>query len=259
MDEYDATTLAEISSAEDALSTSSDYVRGPDRLHTAYNSSLMTDEPLTAQRVNHLIQRVEALFKDGVICWTAGTHDFPRLKSRWSKYQPSEEFLREAFDSMFAALIISLKGNCCIYQGDELGLTQADIPHEKMQDPFGIQGYPQVLGRDGSRTPMPWRKAAYQAGFTEAAEPWLPIPEEHLPYAVDVQEADPKFLAAPVSPVDSLAAVAARPARRRLTSTRARRRAPRRVYSCLRPTAVTLSVQPQCRYGLSRHDPVSAM
>jgi alpha-glucosidase len=194
MDEYDATTLAEISSAEDALSTSSDYVRGPDRLHTAYNSSLMTDEPLTAQRVNHLIQRVEALFDDGVICWTAGTHDFPRLKSRWSKYQPSEEFLRDAFDSMFAALIISLKGNCCIYQGDELGLTQADIPHEKMQDPFGIQGYPQVLGRDGSRTPMPWRKAAYQAGFTEAAEPWLPIPEEHLPYAVDVQEADPSSL-----------------------------------------------------------------
>jgi alpha-glucosidase len=194
MDEYDATTLAEISSAEDALSTSSDYVRGPDCLHTAYNSSLMTDEPLTAQRVNHLIQRVEALFDDGVICWTAGTHDFPRLKSRWSKYQPSEEFLRDAFDSMFAALIISLKGNCCIYQGDELGLTQADIPHEKMQDPFGIQGYPQVLGRDGSRTPMPWRKAAYQAGFTEAAEPWLPIPEEHLPYAVDVQEADPSSL-----------------------------------------------------------------
>jgi len=194
MDRYGATTLAEISSAEDTLLISSEYVKGRDRLHTAYNSSLMTDEPLTAQRVQELIQRVEALFDDGVICWTAGTHDFPRLKSRWHKYQPSNEFLLDAFDNMFAALIMALRGNCCIYQGDELGLTQANIPFEKMQDPFGIQGYPQVLGRDGSRTPMPWLKEAHQAGFTEAAEPWLPIPAEHLPSAVEVQEAAPGSL-----------------------------------------------------------------
>jgi len=194
LDRYGATSLAEISSAEDTLLISSEYVKGRDRLHTAYNSSLMTDEPLTAQRVALLIQRVEELFADGGICWTAGTHDFPRLKSRWSKYQPSEEFLQEAFDHMFAALIISLKGNCCIYQGDELGLTQADIPHEKMQDPFGIQGYPQVLGRDGSRTPMPWLKEAPYAGFTEAPEPWLPIPADHQGQAVDVQDVDPDSL-----------------------------------------------------------------
>lgn len=194
MDSYGATTLAEISSAEDTLLISSEYVKGKDRLHTAYNSSLMTDEPLTAQRLKTLIQRVEELFSEGVICWTAGTHDFPRLKSRWSKYQPSEAFLQDAFDHMFAALIISLKGSCCIYQGDELGLTQADIPHEKMQDPFGIQGYPHVLGRDGSRTPMPWLKEATHAGFTQAAEPWLPIPEDHRYQAMDVQDVDPDSL-----------------------------------------------------------------
>lgn len=188
MDQYDAMTLAEISSAEDTLLISSEYVKGKDRLHTAYNSSLMTDEPLTAQRISLLVDRVEKLFGDGVICWTAGTHDFPRLKSRWSKYQSSNQFLQNAFDNMFAALIVSLRGNCCIYQGDELGLTQADIPHEKMQDPFGIQGYPQVLGRDGSRTPMPWEKGAHNAGFTDAAEPWLPIPDEHHAFAVDVQK-----------------------------------------------------------------------
>jgi alpha-glucosidase len=190
MDSYgDTTTLAEISSAEDTLLISSEYVKGGDRLHTAYNSSLMTDEPLTAQRVYQLVKRVEELFDDGVICWTAGTHDFPRLKSRWSKYQPSEAFLQDAFDHMFAALIISLRGSCCIYQGDELGMIQAQIPYEKMQDPFGIQGYPHVLGRDGSRTPMPWLKDAPNAGFTTAAEPWLPIAEEHQSQAVDVQEA----------------------------------------------------------------------
>ncbi|NJL44878.1 MAG: DUF3459 domain-containing protein, partial [Leptolyngbyaceae cyanobacterium SM2_3_12] len=64
----------------------------------------------------------------------------------------------------------------------------------KMRDPFGIQGYPHVEGRDGSRTPMLWQQEAPQAGFTEAPEPWLPIPEEHRPQAVDVQEADPNSL-----------------------------------------------------------------
>ncbi len=190
VDSYGATTLAEISSAEDALLVSSEYVQGRHRLHTAYNSSLMTEEPLTVERMTQLIERVEVLFDNGVLCWTAGTHDFPRLKSRWSKYQPSNEFLQDAFDHMFAALIISLKGNCCIYQGDELGLTQAEIPYEKMQDPFGIQGYPHILGRDGSRTPMPWEKTAPQAGFTDAAEPWLPVPNEHRAHAVDVQETE---------------------------------------------------------------------
>ncbi|MEA5448779.1 alpha-glucosidase [Leptolyngbya sp. CCNP1308] len=194
MDRYGATTLAEISSTEDALLTSSEYVKGTDRLHTAYNSSLMTDEPFTVQRMQALIRQVETLFDEGVICWTAGTHDFPRLKNRWSKYQPSSEFLQAAFDHMFAALIMSLRGSCCIYQGDELGLTQADIPHEKMKDPFGIQGYPQVLGRDGSRTPMPWAKEALEAGFTTSNDPWLPIPDQHRDSAVDVQEANPDSL-----------------------------------------------------------------
>lgn len=194
MDSYGATTLAEISSAEDTLLISSEYVKGKDRLHTAYNSSLMTDAPLTAQRLTHLIQQVNNLFQDGGLCWTAGTHDFPRLKSRWSKYQPSNAFLQNAFDHMFGALILSLPGSCCIYQGDELGLTQAHIPYEKIRDPFGIQGYPHVLGRDGSRTPMPWLKDAPNCGFTIAEEPWLPIPDDHRLQAVDVQEADPSSL-----------------------------------------------------------------
>ncbi|MFE4107166.1 alpha-glucosidase family protein [Almyronema epifaneia] len=194
MDEYPgSTTLAEISSAEDTIATSSEYVRGRDRLHMAYNSSLMNDEPLTHERLYQLIAQVEAAFGDGVICWTAGTHDFPRLKSRWSKFHVSAD-VQEQFDHLFVALLISLRGSCCIYQGDELGLTQAEIPFEKMQDPFGIAGYPSMLGRDGSRTPMPWYKDQPQAGFTTALEPWLPIPAEHQRAAVDVQAADPNSL-----------------------------------------------------------------
>ena len=78
MDSYpDTTTLAEISSTEDGLLTASEYVSGNQRLHMAYNSSLMNDEPLSYHKMHQLITRVEELFADGVICWTAGTHDFP--------------------------------------------------------------------------------------------------------------------------------------------------------------------------------------
>lgn len=195
IEEYPGTTtLAEISSAEDALLISSEYVRGNDRLHMAYNSELMEDAPFSYARLREIIQRIEAQFQDGVICWTAGTHDFPRLKSRWQKHLQGDRFTEEAFDHLLAALILALKGSCCIYQGDELGLTEAEIPYEKMQDPFGLAGYPSILGRDGCRTPMPWENESHQGGFTTAKEPWLPIPKEHLPLAVEIQDKEPMSL-----------------------------------------------------------------
>jgi alpha-glucosidase len=41
---------------------------------------------------------------------------------------------------------------------------------------------------------MPWQADAANAGFTEAKQPWLPIPEEHIPYAVDRQHKDSNSL-----------------------------------------------------------------
>ncbi|MEB3213291.1 MAG: hypothetical protein VKL39_18220, partial [Leptolyngbyaceae bacterium] len=85
-----------------------------------------------------------------------------------------------------------------LYQGDELGLSEAripeDIPVEKIQDPFGQALYPAVPGRDGSRTPMPWVGAAVGAGFSSHEDTWLPIPEAHRSRAVDVQTEDPGSL-----------------------------------------------------------------
>jgi alpha-glucosidase len=189
MDEYPGTTtLAEVSSAEDTIRTSSEYVQGNHRLHMAYNSSLMSHEPLSYDLLRNIITRVQKEAAEGVICWTGGTHDFPRLKSRWRPFLIDDAFTHEAFDHLFIALLISLEGSCCIYQGEELGLTQAELSYEQLQDPFGIAGYPQIKGRDGSRTPMPWQKDALHGGFTNAEKPWLPIPEEHLECAVDRQE-----------------------------------------------------------------------
>jgi len=76
-----------------------------------------------------------------------------------------------------------------VYQGEELGLPEVEVPFESLQDPYGIAFWPNFKGRDGCRTPMPWDESEL-AGFTEG-RPWLPVPEEHRALAVSRQAADP--------------------------------------------------------------------
>lgn len=90
---------------------------------------------------------------------------------------------------MLNKLLLSLRGSVCTYQGEELGLTEADIAQYQLQDPYGITFWPQFKGRDGCRTPMPWNSKEKNVGFSSAAT-WLPVSPEHLPLAVDIQEAD---------------------------------------------------------------------
>ena len=90
-------------------------------------------------------------------------------------------------------LLLALRGNVILYQGEELGLVQDDIPFELLQDPEAIANWPLTLSRDGVRTPMPWRADAPNGGFTTGT-PWLPMGAENLSRAVDVQEAEPTSL-----------------------------------------------------------------
>jgi alpha-glucosidase len=90
-------------------------------------------------------------------------------------------------------LFASLRGNIIVYQGEELGLTQVDIPFEQLQDPEAIANWPLTLSRDGARTPMPWQVQLSEGGFTAGA-PWLPVGKDNLGRAVDLQEADPGSL-----------------------------------------------------------------
>jgi alpha-glucosidase len=86
-------------------------------------------------------------------------------------------------------LLMALRGNVFLYQGEELGLPQAEVPYHRLQDPEAISNWPLTLGRDGARTPMPWRKDAAFAGFS-GVEPWLPVDARHQTRAIDAQEKD---------------------------------------------------------------------
>ncbi|MCB2077864.1 MAG: DUF3459 domain-containing protein, partial [Novosphingobium sp.] len=81
----------------------------------------------------------------------------------------------------------------CIYQGEELGMTEAVLDFESLRDPYGIRFWPTFKGRDGCRTPMVWDNGNSYGGFS-TSKPWLPIPPEHLHLAAENQEGNSQSL-----------------------------------------------------------------
>jgi alpha-glucosidase len=92
------------------------------------------------------------------------------------------------------AALMSMRGTIFLYQGDELGLPDGQVPFERLQDPFAIAAYAGGPGRDGARTPMPWTDAAPMGGFTSAPDAWLPMDQAHLPLSIARQEADARSM-----------------------------------------------------------------
>ena len=176
-----ATTLGEISS-EDSLATMAEYVN-EQRLHMGYSFELLTDD-FSAAHIRATVESVDAQMVDGWPCWAISNHDVQRAASRWGGAGASD-----AFAAQLVALVCSLRGSACLYQGEELGLGEADVPYEAIQDPYGKTFWPNFKGRDGCRTPMPWDDSD-NAGFS-AAPAWLPIPAEHRARSVSRQDHAP--------------------------------------------------------------------
>jgi alpha-glucosidase len=93
------------------------------------------------------------------------------------------------FAKLALALLLTLKGTILLYQGEELGLPEAELARDQLKDPFGDLYYPFFKGRDGCRTPMPWDGNAPALGFSTGT-PWLPVSPAHRPLAIAAQEKD---------------------------------------------------------------------
>ena len=182
MDRYPGTvTLGEIS-ADDSLKTMAEYTTGNSRLHMAYSFELLV-EKLSGTYIRDTVETLEENLSEGWPCWAIGNHDVRRFMSRWGGKHQSPQLAKT-----LNALLLSLRGSVCSYQGEELGLTEAEIQQHELQDPYGITFWPRFKGRDGCRTPMPWNQETY-AGFSQA-KTWLPIPSAHKERAVNLQESD---------------------------------------------------------------------
>jgi alpha-glucosidase len=182
-DRYPGTvTLAELSSQPGAYARIADYT-GSDGFHLGYTLRLLRGAFSASLFADALIEGADAIAAFS-LCWGFGNHDVVRAATRWGS--DNLERLRLAI-----YLMAALPGTLCLYQGDELGLPEAVLEHQEIRDPFGIAYWPDFVGRDGARTPMPWRGDLAHGGFTGGSTPWLPVPDAHLPLAVDNQTRDP--------------------------------------------------------------------
>lgn len=110
--------------------------------------------------------------------WVIGSHDAPRIAARIGERQAR----------VAAMLLLTLRGTPTLYQGDELGIGKVDIPPHRIRDPQDLRQPGMGLGRDRSRTPMPW-DASPNAGFS-ALEPWLPLNPDWQTRNVAAHEAE---------------------------------------------------------------------
>lgn len=177
-------SLGEINS-EDSLATTAEYTRGNHRLHMGYNFELLAPE-FSSQYIRQTVDGLNRQLPDGWPCWALSNHDVVRVVTRWGGCQQAQDFAKLAL-----TLLVTLKGSVCLYQGEELGLPEAELERDQLQDPYGIQFWPAFKGRDGCRTPIPWQASDRHCGFSGASDTWLPVAPEHRALAVDAQHADP--------------------------------------------------------------------
>lgn len=182
-DQYEGiTTVAELNS-EDSLATMAEY-SGPDKLHMGYSFELAADE-FSVQHIRDTVRAFESRVVDGYPCWSISNHDVQRVMTRWLHDQAPPYAA-----NLLNAMLLSLRGSVCVYQGQELGLPEADVAFEDLQDPFGVAFWPAFKGRDGCRTPMPWANTLHGDFMVSdnGSKPWLPVDPRHLQLSVDTQE-----------------------------------------------------------------------
>jgi len=183
MDEYPAVaSVGEVGESQRGTEVQAAYTAGDDLLHMCYDFDFLSGTYPSGDQVAGVLEKFQRIVTEGWACWAYSNHDVVRHPTRWSLEEPA---LRA-----YAALLMSIQGSVCLYQGEELGLTEAYVAYEDLQDPYGKRFWPKFKGRDGARTPMPWSADAANGGFTDA-RPWLPVAVEHVERAVSVQERDP--------------------------------------------------------------------
>ena len=188
LDEYPGTfTVAEVG-GPNPIEEMKAFTAGEGRLNSAYNFDFLYAKDLDAPRVIRSAQQWDQAEDEGWPSWAFSNHDAPRAITRWAASEHRDEMAR-----LYMMLLVTLRGNPIIYQGEELGLPQANVPYSKLKDPEAISNWPKTLGRDGARTPMPWRADEVHAGFS-SAEPWLPVDPEHAKLAVDQQQGNDSVL-----------------------------------------------------------------
>ena len=176
------------------------YTR-PDELHLVFNFTLLFEDWDSAgirRAIERTLDSLEAV--GATASWVLETHDVTRLPTR---YGGGSEGSRRARAALL--LLLALPGAAFLYQGQELGLEEVDLPNEVRKDPIFFRTGGERLGRDGCRVPVPWTGEPPALGFS-TVEPWLPQPASFAVRSVEAERLDETSTLALAR-----AAVAARP------------------------------------------------
>jgi alpha-glucosidase len=178
VDEYDDRMIVGEVALQDLHRVVS-FLNSGDQLHLAHNF-VFAELDWDAEAFAVSIDDFEALASDRAWpAWFLENHDRPRLASRFD--DPPGAGAARARASL--VILYALRGTPFVYQGEELGLPDAEIPPDRVVD---------VDGRDPERAPMPWRPpsaAGAGAGFT-TGEPWLPFVADAEALNAETQAAD---------------------------------------------------------------------
>lgn len=163
----------------------------------------------TDQDADRNVVRVKKIFdqwqkKAHGIAWNSlylENHDRPRTVSTWGN---DKEYWRESATAL-ACMYFFMQGTPFIYQGQEIGMTNApfeDISMYRDVETLNFSRYQQLQGvpvdeimekikkisRDHARTPMQWNSGR-KAGFTEG-QPWISLNPNYTWLNVEAQKND---------------------------------------------------------------------
>ncbi len=163
-----------------------EYLR-PDELQLAFNFKLLTAEwtpDALRDAVVHSLAAVEGT--PAPACWVLSNHDRPRHVTRYGDGEQGQRRARAA-----ALLQLALPGAAYLYNGDELGMPDVDLPDEALQDPIWFRSGGRERGRDACRIPVPWSGSEPPYGFSSQPDTWLPMPAGWAGLTAEAQAALP--------------------------------------------------------------------
>lgn len=164
-----------------------EYLR-PDELHLAFNFRLLQADFDAAEIRGAIDNSLAAVASVGASAtWALENHDVERAVTR---YGGGAAGLARA--RAMALVLLAMPGAVFVYNGQELGLPNVDLPDSALQDPVWERSGHTERGRDGCRVPMPWSGDVPAFGFSERADTWLPMPPEWASLTVQRQSEEPE-------------------------------------------------------------------
>jgi len=187
LSEYDGDRMAIAEAWTDSPEATARYVRS-DELQQAFNFHWLTAD-WSARAFREVIsETLAAVSSVGASpTWVLSNHDVVRHTTRYGGGEIGLDRARAAVLTMMA-----LPGSAYVYQGEELGLEQVDVPAGLRQDPSYHRSGGAETGRDGCRVPIPWAGSTAPYAFGPGTgQPWLPMPSTFKELTVEAQDDDP--------------------------------------------------------------------